>query len=158
MTNDERFMKAALREAVKARDMNEVPIGCVIVHEGKIIAKAHNLREKKQLSTAHAEILAINKACKKIGSWRLEECTLYVTLEPCVMCSGAILLSRINRVVYGAKDPKGGCLDSCIQIYKVKGFNHYPIWNGGILKDSCSEIISSFFREKRRQNKVKSNF
>lgn len=158
MTNDEKFMKAALSEAEKAGAIDEVPIGCVIVHEGKVIARAHNLREKKQLSTAHAEILAINKACKKIGSWRLEECTLYVTLEPCAMCSGAILLSRISRVVYGAKDPKGGCLDTCTQLYKVKGFNHYPTWIGGVLQDSCSEIISSFFREKRRQSKAKSNF
>ncbi len=132
---DEKYMKAAIKEALKAELIDEVPIGAVIVHDGKIIARAHNLRETKQRSTAHAEILAIEKACKKLNSWRLEGCTLYVTLEPCPMCSGAILQSRIERVVYGAKDPKGGCIESCMQMYDIKGFNHYAaeFWKVNVL-------------------------
>ena len=108
----EKYMKEAIKEAKKAELKDEVPIGCVIIKDDKIIARAHNLRESKQQSIAHAEILAIEKACKKIGSWRLENCDLYVTLEPCPMCSGAILQSRISNVIYGAKDFKGGCIES----------------------------------------------
>lgn len=151
---DEKFMMEAIKEAKKASDIDEVPIGCVIVLNNKIIARAHNLRESKQQSIAHAEILAIQKACKKVGSWRLEDCVLYVTLEPCPMCSGAILQSRISRVVYGATDPKGGCIESCMKMYDIKGFNHYPETCGGILKDDCSSMLTTFFKSKRmKKNK-----
>ena len=112
MTSDEKYMKVAINEALKAQYIGEVPIGAVIVKDNKIIARAHNLRETRQDPTAHAEYLAIQKAAKIVGSWRLEDCTLYVTLEPCVMCAGAIVMSRIPRVVYGASDPKGGCSSS----------------------------------------------
>ena len=142
-------MKEAIIEAKKAYEKDEVPIGAVIVKEGKIIARAHNLRESKQIATAHAEILAIEKACKKIGSWRLNDCTLYVTLEPCAMCSGAMILSRVNRIVYGASDTKGGCIDSCIKMYEQQGFNHYPLVTSGVLKDECSSILTAFFKNKR---------
>lgn len=146
-------MKEALVEAEKAELIDEVPIGCVIVKDNKIIARAHNLRESKQQSINHAEILAIQKACELIGSWRLEECTLYVTLEPCAMCSGAILQSRIDTVIYGAADPKGGCIESCIKMYDYPGFNHYPNVIAGVMKEECSTIISEYFRKKRIQKK-----
>lgn len=149
----EKYMKEALVEAEKAELIDEVPIGCVIVKDNKIIARAHNLRESKQQSINHAEILAIQKACELIGSWRLEECTLYVTLEPCAMCSGAILQSRIDTVIYGAADPKGGCIESCIKMYDYPGFNHYPNVIAGVMKEECSTIISEYFRKKRIQKK-----
>ena len=154
---DEKYMKAAIKEAMKAESIDEVPIGAVIVLEDKIIARAHNLRETKQDSLAHAEILAIQKACKKLGTWRLENCTLYVTLEPCPMCSGAILQSRIKRVVYGAADPKGGCIENCMQMYEIKGFNHYPEVTKGILKEECSELLKKFFKRKREEKKQRNN-
>ena len=131
--------------------IDEVPIGCVIVKDDKIIARGHNLRESKQRSTAHAEIIAIEKACRKLKSWRLEGCSLYVTLEPCPMCSGAILQSRIEHVVYGAKDPKGGCMESCMNMYEVKGFNHYPDVIGGVLEDECGSLLKTFFKRKREE-------
>ena len=149
----EKFMKAAIQEARKAEAKDEVPIGCVIVKDDKIIARGHNLRESKQQSIAHAEIIAIQKACKKLQSWRLEDCILYVTLEPCPMCSGAILQSRIKEVVYGAKDPKGGCMESCMSMYDVKGFNHYPLIKSGILEEECSLMLTEFFRNKRKKKK-----
>ncbi len=149
----EKFMKEAIKEAKKALLKDEVPIGCVIVHEDKIIARGHNLRESKQQSIAHAEIIAIQKACKKIESWRLENCTLYVTLEPCPMCSGAILQSRIENVVFGAYDPKGGCIESCMNMYKINGFNHYPKTLGGVLEEECSLLLKNFFKEKRKNKK-----
>lgn len=154
---DHKFMLQAINEAKKALSLDEVPIGCIIVKDNKIIARAHNLRENKQLSTAHAEIIAINKACKKLGTWRLEECTLYVTLEPCPMCAGAILQSRIQRVVYGAKDPKGGCIDSCMQMYQIEGFNHYPETLAGVEEAVCGEMLKKFFKEKRQKSKCKTN-
>lgn len=150
-----KFMQAAIKEAIKAKNKDEVPIGCVIVYNDKIIARGHNLRETKQQSINHAEIVAIQKACKKIGSWRLEDCDLYVTLEPCCMCAGAILQSRIKNVVYGAKDPKGGSIDSTLHMYEQKGFNHYPNVISGILEEECSQLLKDFFKEKRK-NKVKS--
>lgn len=154
---EEKFMRAALKEAEKALLKDEVPIGCVIVKDGKIIARAHNLRETSQQSIAHAEVLAIQKACKKVGSWRLEDCSLYVTLEPCAMCSGAILLSRIDHVIYGAADPKGGCVDSCIKLYEQQGFNHYPDWKSGILELECAQLLKDFFKRKRLIKKQKAN-
>ena len=144
-------MREALKEAKKALKKDEVPIGCVIVHQGKIIARGHNLRESKQQSIAHAEIMAIQKACKKIGSWRLEECDLYVTLEPCPMCAGAILQSRIVNVYYGASDFKGGSIESNFEMYKIKGFNHYPNTKGGILKEECAQLLKDFFKSKRKK-------
>lgn len=150
---NEKYMKLAIKEAMKARDIDEVPIGAIIVKDDKVIAKAHNLREKKQQATAHAELLAIEKACKKLGTWRLEDCILYVTLEPCAMCTGATILSRIKHVVFGAKDPKGGCVESCIEMYKQQGFNHYPTYESGILEEECSKILSDFFKEKRKQKR-----
>lgn len=150
---NEKFMKIAIKEAMKAWKKDEVPIGAIIVKDDKIIARAHNLREKKQLSTAHAEILAIEKACKKLNTWRLENCTLYVTLEPCAMCTGATILSRIDHVVYGAKDSKGGCIESCIKMYEQQGFNHYPTYLSGVLEEECSKILSDFFKEKRKKER-----
>lgn len=154
--NDQYFMRQAIREAMKAELLDEVPIGAVIVHDDKIIARGHNLREKKQSSLAHAEILAIEKACKKIGSWRLEDCVLYVTLEPCPMCAGAILQSRIAKVVYGAPDPKGGSVGTCFNLYEIPGFNHYPEVIGGVLHEDCAALLKTFFKRKREQkNKIK---
>lgn len=150
---NEKYMRLAIKEAYKAWEKDEVPIGAVIVKDNKVIARGHNLRESKQISTAHAEIIAIEKACKKVGSWRLEGCTLYVTLEPCAMCTGATILSRIDKVVYGAKDPKGGCIESCVQLYKQQGFNHYPTFESGILEEECSNMLSEFFANKRIEKK-----
>ena len=144
----DKYMKLALKEAQKAFEKDEVPIGAIIVLDGKVIARAHNLREKKQLSTAHAEILAIEKACKKLGTWRLENCELYVTLEPCPMCAGAILQSRIEKVVYGAIDPKGGSIESNMKMYETKGYNHYPQTYYQPTEE-CSQILKDFFKRKR---------
>lgn len=153
MDDKYKFMNQAIKEALKAESKDEVPIGCVIVKNGKIIARGHNLRETKKNSLAHAEIIAIEKACKKNKDWRLEDCDLYVTLEPCPMCSGAILQSRIHKVYYGAHDFKGGCLDSCMHMYEIKGFNHYPEIESGILKEECANLLTSFFRRKRLEKK-----
>lgn len=149
--NNEKWMKEAIKQAKKAAKKDEVPIGCVIVKDDQIIARAYNKREMKQCSTAHAEILAIEKACKKLGSWRLEDCDLYVTLEPCPMCSGAIIQSRIRNVIFGAYDPKGGCMGSNMNINDVRGFNHYPDIEGGILQDECSRLLKEFFKAKRKK-------
>lgn len=154
----EKYMREAIKEAYKAKAKDEVPIGCIIVKNDKIIAKAHNLRETKQQSINHAEILAIQKACKKLGSWRLEDCILYVTLEPCCMCAGAILQARIASVVYGASDPKGGSIKSTMQMYEQPGFNHYPSVKEGIMKDECSVILRDFFKNKRLLKKQKQIF
>lgn len=149
--NNEKWMKEAIKQAKKAAQKDEVPIGCIIVKDDQIIARAYNKREMKQCSTAHAEILAIEKACKKLGSWRLEDCDLYVTLEPCPMCSGAIIQSRIRNVIFGAYDPKGGCMGSNMNINDVRGFNHYPDIEGGILQDECSRLLKEFFKAKRKK-------
>ena len=151
--SEEKYMKLALKQAMKAQEKDEVPIGCVIVKDDKVIARGYNLRQTKQQSYAHAEMIAIQKACKKLGTWRLEDCDLYVTLEPCPMCAGAILHSRIKRVIYGAKDPKGGCVDSCMKMYETKGFNHYPEVLSGILEEECSSILTNFFKMKREMKK-----
>ena len=143
-------MKYALKEAQKAKEIDEVPIGAVIVMNGKVIARAHNLREKNQSATAHAEVLAINKACKKLNSWRLNGCVLYVTLEPCTMCVGASILSRVDGIVYGAKDPKGGSLGSLYDISLIKGFNHYPWIESGVCEDKCASLLKMFFKNKRK--------
>jgi len=144
-------MMLALKEAQKANEIDEVPIGAVIVKDGKVISKAHNLREKNQSATAHAEVLAINKACRKLNSWRLDGCVLYVTLEPCTMCIGASILSRVDGIVFGAKDPKGGSLGSLYDISLIKGFNHYPWVVSGICEEESSVILKEFFKNKRKK-------
>lgn len=151
--NDEGYMNLAIAEAKKAELIDEVPIGCIIVKNNEVIASTFNKRETSQQAIAHAEILAIQKANEVLGSWRLEGCSLYVTLEPCPMCAGAILLSRIERVVFGAFDKKGGCLGSCMNMYETKGFNHYPIVCGGVLKQECGNLLSDFFKKKRGKGK-----
>ena len=153
----ENFMKEALKEAKKAYKKKEVPIGAVIVKDNKIIARAHNLRETKKKATAHAEILAIEKACKKLGAWRLENCDLYVTLEPCTMCAGAIINSRIKRLFIGAMDEKGGAVGSKINILKDIKLNHDVEIETGILKEECSKILKDFFKELRKGEKYKKN-
>ena len=151
MNLDEKFMLAALKEAEKARAVDEVPVGAVIVKDGKIISRAFNLRESKLDATAHAEVLAIKKACKKLQSWRLEGCTLYVTIEPCPMCAGSCLQSRVDKIVYGAKDPKGGAIESSINVLDAKNINHHPEITSGILEEECSNIISQYFKRKREK-------
>lgn len=146
---DEKFMLKALKEAGISADFDEVPVGAVIVKDGKIIARGHNLREKSNDPTMHAEIVAIRKACKKLGSWRLEGCTVYVTIEPCSMCAGTLLWTRINKIVYGAKDPKGGALGTSINIFEAKNINHHPEIVGGVLENECSAIMKDFFKKKR---------
>ncbi|HZH59988.1 MAG TPA: tRNA adenosine(34) deaminase TadA [Metabacillus sp.] len=153
--NDQYYMRLALVEARKAKEVGEVPIGAIIVLDDTVISSAHNLRETEQRSIAHAEILAIDKACEKIGSWRLENATLYVTLEPCPMCAGAIVLSRINRVVYGATDPKGGCAGTLMNLLQEERFNHQVEVTKGIEEEACSEMLSLFFRELRERKKQK---
>ena len=143
-------MKEALKEARKAELIDEVPIGCVIVKDDKIIARGHNQRETKQSPIGHAEIIAINKASKKLKSWRLEGCDIYVTLEPCIMCSGAIIQSRIKKVYYGASDPKGGALGSSINVLEADNINHHPEVISGVLKEECSSIITNYFKAKRQ--------
>ena len=145
-------MAIALKEAEKAYLIDEVPIGAIVVKEGRVISKAHNLRECKQSATAHAEMLAIEKACKKLGSWRLHGCVLYVTLEPCTMCVGASILARVDGIVYGAKDPKGGSLGSLFDVVLIKGFNHYPWVVSAVCEEESSMLLKKFFKNKR-QNK-----
>ena len=142
-------MIEALKEAKKSELLDEVPVGAVIVFNNKIIARGHNLREKTNDPTSHAEIVAIRKACKKLNSWRLENCTMYVTIEPCSMCAGTLLWTRIKKIVYGAKDLKGGALGSSYYLFDVKNINHIPEIQGGVLEEKCSAIISNFFRNKR---------
>ncbi|MGB2991800.1 MAG: tRNA adenosine(34) deaminase TadA [Paenisporosarcina sp.] len=150
---DQTYMVEALVEAEKAAALGEVPIGAVIVYQDEIIARAHNLRETTQNATTHAELLAIQQACAKVGSWRLEDMTLYVTLEPCPMCAGAILQSRIPRVVYGARDVKAGCVDSLYRLLNDSRFNHECEVTEGILADECGGILTRFFRNLREQKK-----
>ncbi len=149
LTQDERYMKAAIRQAKCAAKQDEVPVGCVIVMDGEIIARAYNLREKKQSAIAHAEILCIERACKKVGLWRLCGATMYVTLEPCPMCAGAIINSRLDRVVFGAFDQKAGCCGSLYNLPEDARFNHRPEVTGGVLKEECAALLSDFFRAKR---------
>ncbi|WP_078543232.1 tRNA adenosine(34) deaminase TadA [Litchfieldia alkalitelluris] len=155
MKQDEYFMKKAIEQARLAEKIEEVPIGAVIVMNDKVVASAHNLRETEQRSIAHAELLVIDHACKETGSWRLEDATLYVTLEPCPMCAGAIMLSRIKRVVYGASDPKGGCAGTLMNLLQESRFNHQSEVVSGVLEDECSELLSTFFRNLRQRKKNK---
>ncbi len=145
----ENYMKEALIEANKALLLDEVPIGAIIVRNGEIIARAHNGKENSQIATHHAEILAIEEACAILGSWRLEDCDLYCTLEPCSMCAGAIIQARIRKVVFGASDPKSGALSGLYNMYEVSGFNHYPEVVHSVLKDECSQILKDYFKSKR---------
>lgn len=142
-------MKEAYKEARKAYKEDEVPVGCVIVKDDKIVARAHNRKEKKNCAIFHAEIECINKATRKLDNWNLKGCDLYVTLEPCMMCTGAIVNSRIDRIFFGCKDPKGGALVSNIRFKRIRNLNHYPEIKGGIDEEECSKILKEFFRSKR---------
>ena len=155
MTQDEKYMKAAIREAKKAYALDEVPIGCVIVQDGTIIARGYNRRNTEGNTLAHAELTAIKKASKKTGDWRLEDCTMYVTLEPCQMCAGAIIQSRLTRVVVGCMNPKAGCAGSVLNLLDIKQFNHQAELTTGVLEEECSALMTGFFRELREKNRRK---
>lgn len=142
------FMKLAILEAEKAAEKGEIPVGAVIVKNGEVVAAAHNLREQKQNALSHAEIEAINIACQKLGSWRLDDCELYVTLEPCPMCTGAIINARIKTVIFGAYDSKMGCMDSVINLCDYP-FNHKVEIYGGIMEDECLSVLQNFFKNLR---------
>ena len=153
MSADEKYMKEAIRQAKKAYALGEVPIGCVIVYEDKIIGRGYNRRNTDKSTLSHAEITAIKKASKIIGDWRLEECTLYVTLEPCQMCSGAIVQARMPRVVMGCRNPKAGCAGSVLNILQEPAFNHQVELIEGVLGEECSNMLTEFFKELRIRNK-----
>lgn len=154
MTQDEKYMKQALRQAKKAEALGEVPIGCVIEYQGKIIARGYNRRMTDYSALAHAEIIAIKKACKKMGDWRLEDCTLYVTLEPCPMCAGAIIQARIPKVVMGCMNPKAGCAGSVLDMLHQDGFNHQAESEKGVLGEECSLMMKRFFKNLREKNQI----
>ncbi len=155
---DERFMREAIRQARKAGALMEVPIGCVIVYEGKIIARGYNRRNTDKNTISHAEMNAIRKASKKLGDWRLEGCTMYITLEPCQMCAGAIVQARVSRVVIGSMNPKAGCAGSILNLLEMEQFNHQVEVTRGVLQEECSQMLSGFFKElreiKKRQKRV----
>ena len=155
LTREEKYMKAAIREAKKAWALGEVPIGCVIVYEDKIIGRGYNRRMVDHSALAHAEIAAIKKACKRMGDWRLEECELYVTLEPCPMCAGAIVQARIPKVYIGSMNPKAGCAGSVLNLLDEKGFNHQVETEEGLLGEECSMMLKEFFKELREKRKKK---
>ena len=157
MTTDEKYMKEAIRQAKKAKALDEVPIGCVIVYEDKIIARGYNRRNTDKNTLSHAELNAIRKASKKLGDWRLEGCTMYITLEPCQMCAGAIVQARVSRVVIGSMNPKGGrarC-GSVLNILQMDRFNHQVELTKRVLQEECSTMLSDFFKELREKKKVK---
>ena len=154
LTDQERYMKEAIRQAKKARALEEVPIGCVIVGNGQIIARGYNRRNTDKNTLSHAELNAIKKASKKLGDWRLEGCTMYVTLEPCQMCAGALMQSRIDRVVIGSMNPKAGCAGSVLNLLEMDGFNHKVEVIRGVLQEECSIMLSDFFRELREKKKM----
>ena len=153
MTEQEKYMRAAIRQAKKAYGLGEVPIGCVIVYEGKIIGRGYNRRNTDKNTLAHAEITAINKASKKVGDWRLEGCTLYVTLEPCQMCAGAIVQARIDEVVMGSMNPKAGCGGSVLNLLEMPEFNQQVRVTRGVLEEECSLLLTQYFKELRVRNK-----
>lgn len=153
MRDEEKFMKEAIRQAKKAYALREVPIGCVIVYEGKIIARGYNRRNTDKNTTSHAEINAIRKASKKLGDWRLEGCTLYVTLEPCQMCAGAMVQARLKKAVIGSMNAKAGCAGSVLNILQMDAFNHQVEVERGVLEDECSALLSGFFADLREQKK-----
>lgn len=150
LTRDEFYMKEAIRQAKKAEKLMEVPIGCVIVYEDKIIARGYNKRNLKKTTLAHAEIIAIAKAGKVIGDWRLEDCTMYITLEPCQMCAGAIVQARMKRVVIGSRNAKAGCAGSVLNLLQEERFNHQVELTDGVLEEECSAMLSDFFKELRK--------
>ena len=152
---DEKYMRQALRQAKKAYDLDETPIGCVIVREGKVIGRGYNRRNTDKDPLAHAEITAIKKASRKTGDWRLEECTLYVTLEPCQMCAGAIVQARIARVVVGCMNPKAGCAGSILNLLDMKEFNHQVQLETRVLEEECSMLMKTFFKELRMKQKMR---
>ena len=154
-TEDEKYMKEAIRQAKKAEDIGDVPIGCVIVSDGKIIARGYNQRNKNKTVLAHAELLAMSKACRKTGDWRLENCTMYITLEPCQMCAEAIVQARVSRVVIGSMNPKAGCGGSVLNLLEMKEFNHQVDVTRGVLEEECSEMLSAFFQKLRQKKKEK---
>ena len=152
MTTDEKYMREAIKQARKAAKIDEVPIGCVIVYDDKIIARGYNRRNTDKSTLAHAEIIAIRKAAKVIGDWRLEDCTMYITLEPCPMCAGAIVQARIPRVVVGAMNPKAGCAGSVINLLQMDGFNHKAELTSGVLVDECRTMLQDFFKKMRKRH------
>lgn len=149
--DDEEGIRAALRDALTSASVDEVPVGCVIVHDGIIIGRGHNQTESLQDATAHAEILAIGAASNALGSWRLSDCTMYVTLEPCAMCAGAIILARLSRLVYGTTDPKAGACGSVLDVIHERRLNHRVDVTAGVLADECGQILREFFAQKRRR-------
>lgn len=153
MTQDEKYMREAVRQAKKAYALEEVPIGCVIVRDNKIIARGYNRRNTDKNTLAHAELAAIKKASRKTGDWRLEDCTMYVTLEPCQMCAGAIVQSRIRKVVIATMNPKAGCAGSVLNLLQMAEFNHQTEIERGVLQEECSEMLSRFFQELRQKKK-----
>lgn len=157
LTEEERYMKEAIRQAHKAWKLGEVPIGCVIVREGKIIARGYNRRNTDKNTLAHAELQAIRKASRAAGDWRLEDCTIYVTLEPCQMCAGAIVQARIPRLVIGSRNPKAGCAGSVLNLLQVPAFNHQVEIIEGVLEEECSSMLTNFFRELREKKKEARN-
>ncbi len=157
MTQDEKYMKEALRQAKRAYAIGEVPIGCVIVYEGRIIARGYNRRNTDKNTLSHAEITAIRRAGKAMGDWRLEGCTMYVTLEPCQMCAGALVQARIDRVVIGAMNPKAGCAGSILNLLQMKEFNHQVEVERGVCREECTEILQRFFTELRSRNRREKN-
>ncbi len=153
LTQDEKMMKAALAQAKKAAKIGEVPIGCVIAREGEIISRGYNRRKTDKDTTSHAEITAIRRASKKLGDWRLEGCTIYITLEPCPMCAGAIVQARLDRVVIGTMNPKAGCAGSILNILQEPGFNHQTEVTKGVLQEECSQMLTGFFKDLRKRLK-----
>ena len=153
LSDDERYMKEAIRQAKKAEKIGDVPIGCVIVYEGKIIARGYNRRNKDKTTLAHAELVAIKKASKILGDWRLEECTMYITLEPCQMCAGAIVQARIPKVICGCMNPKAGCAGSIIDMFNIEKFNHQVEFVCGVMESECSSLLTTFFKKLRESKK-----
>lgn len=151
MTEDEKYMREAIRQAKKAYQREETPIGCVIVSDGRIIARGYNKRNWKKHTLAHAELIAIHKASRVVGDWRLEDCTMYITLEPCPMCAGAIVQARIPRVVIGSMNAKAGCAGSVVNLLQMPGLNHQAEIVTGVLGEECSQIMTGFFKELRRK-------
>ena len=156
MNKDEKYMKEAIKQAKKAYTLGEVPIGCVIVYEDKIIGRGYNRRTIDKNTIAHAEMMAIKKASKKMDDWRLEDCTMYVTLEPCQMCSGAIVQSRMKKVVVGCMNPKAGCAGSILNLLQMEEFNHQVELEIGVLEEECSALVMNFFKELREKRKAES--
>lgn len=153
LTNDEKYMKKAIKQAEKAASLGEVPIGCVIVYEGRIIGRGYNRRKTDKNTLSHAELIAIRKASRVMGDWRLEGCTMYVTLEPCQMCAGAIVQARMDRVVIATMSPKSGCAGSILNLLNMKEFNHQVTITTGVLADECSSMLSDFFTDLRKRLK-----